>query len=117
MAKQLLLQGQQFRSEVSADARLLGDGRQTAYQVRQTKLALLGGQVVVSREAIAHDKPPKAFPSSSMAAGVDRIRPCINTFTTAVNIAHFQPCFPVGLLPSALPVGRRLRPHKAPMLR
>ena len=44
-----------------------------------------------------------------MAASVDRLRPWLNTVTMAVTMAvamtHCQPRLPVGLPPSALPVG------------
>ena len=59
VAKQLLLQAQQLCSEFGAGARAFGDGDQIADQVRPTQLPLHHRQVVVGREAIAHDNPAK----------------------------------------------------------
>ena len=59
VAKHLLLQAPQLRAELSAGAQGFGDGDQVADQVHPTQLVLLGGQVVVGREGIAHDNPAK----------------------------------------------------------
>ena len=67
--KQLLLQVQQLRSELSAGARAFGDGGQVADHVRPAQLALLGGQVVVSREAIAHNNAAKGVPEQLDRSG------------------------------------------------
>jgi hypothetical protein len=40
-----------------------------------------------------------------MPAAVDPLRPWMNTVTMAVTMTHSQPRLPVGLLPSALPLG------------
>jgi len=60
VAKQLLLQLQQLCSELGVGAWTFKDGGEIADQVRPAQLALLAGQVVVSREAIAHHDPAKA---------------------------------------------------------
>ena len=62
VVKQLLLQAQQLGSELGAGARAFGDGGEIADQVRPAELPLLGRQMVVGREAIAHHNPAKAAP-------------------------------------------------------
>ena len=52
--KQLLLQGQQLQANLATDALAFGDGAQITDQMRPAQLPLLNGEVVVSREAIAH---------------------------------------------------------------
>ncbi len=60
VVKQLPLQAEQLRSKFSTGARAFSDGGEVADQVRPAQLALLGGQVVVGREAISHHNPAKA---------------------------------------------------------
>ena len=92
MVKQLLLQLQQLRSKFSTGARAFSDGGQIADPVRPAELALLGGQVVVGQEAIAHHNPfIERLPSSSMKAAVERLSPCRNTVTRSVTMTQCQP--------------------------
>ena len=94
LVKQLPLQAKQLGSELIAGTEAFSDGDKIADQVRPAQLALLGGQVVVGREAIAHHNPAiELLPSSSMAAAVDRLRPWMNTVTTALTMTHCQPRF------------------------
>ena len=67
--KQLSLQVQKFRTELGAGAWTFGDGVEIADQVRPAQLALLAGQVVVGREAIAHHNPAKAAPEQLNGGG------------------------------------------------
>jgi len=60
LLKELVLQLQQLGSEHSVGAGALGNGGEITDQIGPAELALLGGQVVVSREAIAHHDPAKA---------------------------------------------------------
>jgi hypothetical protein len=60
LLKQLLLQLQQLGSERSAGAGALANGGQITDQMGSAELTLVGGQVVVSREAIAHHDSAKA---------------------------------------------------------
>ena len=60
--EQLLLQVQQLRSRLTAGALTLSDGGEIADHVRPAQLPLLGGQVVVGGEAIAHDNAAKGVP-------------------------------------------------------
>ena len=62
VVKQLLLQAEQLRSKFSTGAGAFSDGGEVADQVRPAQLALLNGQVVVGREAIAHVNPAKGAP-------------------------------------------------------
>ena len=69
VVKQLLLQAEQLRYEFSTGARTFGDGDQIADQVRPTQLPLHHRQVVVGREAIAHDNPAKGVPQQLDGGG------------------------------------------------
>jgi len=69
VAKQLLLQGQQLRSDFTAGALTFSDGRQIADQVRPAQLTLLQGEIVVDREAIAHHDSAKGFPQQLDGGG------------------------------------------------
>jgi hypothetical protein len=59
--KQLLLQLQQLGSELGAGAGAFVDGGQITLELGPAQLALMGGQVVVGREAIAHHRAGKAI--------------------------------------------------------
>ena len=52
--KQLLLQRQKLQADFATDALTFSDGAQITDQMRPAQLPLLNGEVVVSREAIAH---------------------------------------------------------------
>jgi hypothetical protein len=60
--KKLLLQRQQLQADLATDALAFGDGGQITDQMRPAQLALLDGQVVVGREAIAHHNAAKGVP-------------------------------------------------------
>ena len=61
MLKKLLLQLQQLGCELGAGAGAFVDGGQIKLEVGSAQLALMGGQVVVGREAIAHHRAGKAI--------------------------------------------------------
>jgi hypothetical protein len=61
LGKQLLLQIQQLHADLTAGTLAFGDGREVADQVRPAQLPLLGGQVVVGGEAIAHPNAGKGM--------------------------------------------------------
>jgi hypothetical protein len=69
VVKQLLLQAEQLRSKFSTGAGAFSDGGEVADQVRPAQLALLNGQVVVGREAIAHHNPAKGAPQQLDGGG------------------------------------------------
>ena len=60
LLKQLSLQRQQLESEHSVGARALSDGGEIADQMGRAEVGLLGGQVIVSREAAAQHDSAKA---------------------------------------------------------
>jgi len=76
--KQLWLQVQKFRAELGAGARAFSDGVEVADQVRPAQLALLGGQVVACREAIAHQNPAKGAAQQLDGGGYGSARPWMN---------------------------------------
>ena len=61
--------------------------------------------MVAGREAIAHHDPAKGAAQQLDGGSRRPLRTWMNTVTTTGTMTRCQPHFPVGLLPSALPVG------------